>query len=96
VINLATKCLFNLHKANLDQQKIAFNLIPGGWNTQNHPIFGVKSGHKNSNKPTAIIQLVFVSKKSILLQVIVMSMMMMMMKMLMQFFSSAEKMHHCS
>ncbi len=59
VINLATKCLFNWHKANLDQQKIAFNLIPGGWNTQNQPIFVVKSGHKNSNKPKAIIQLVF-------------------------------------
>jgi hypothetical protein len=45
----------------LDQQKIAFNLIPEGWNTQNQPIFVVKSGHKNSNKPKAIIQLVFAS-----------------------------------
>jgi hypothetical protein len=45
----------------LDQQKIAFNLIPGGWNTQNQPIFVVISGHKNGNKPTAIIQLVFAS-----------------------------------
>ncbi len=61
VINLATNCLFNLHKANLDQQKIAFNLIPGDWNTQNQPIFVVKSGHKNSNQPKAIIQLVFAS-----------------------------------
>ncbi len=61
MINLATKWLFNLHKANLNQQKIAFNLIPEGWNTQNQPIFVVKSGHKSSNKPKAIIQLVFAS-----------------------------------
>ncbi len=40
---------------------IAFNLIPGDWNTQNQPIFVVKSGQKNSNKPKTIIQLVFAS-----------------------------------